>query len=153
MTTRCISFAADQRGASSCSSIARRRSRATTGGCMPPRAPPSRRQDRDRRSHRRDKSRLGRGSGALLHCRTMATVPQRELRNDTAGLLRRVEAGETVRITSNGRAVADLVPVERAATFVSLKDAVSGIGGVLRPDDRLDEELRELDVEPADPFG
>ena len=83
----------------------------------------------------------------------MATVPQRELRNDTAGLLRRVEAGETVRITSNGRPVADLVPVERAATFVSLNDVVRGIGGVLRPDDRLDEELREVDVPPADPFA
>lgn len=89
---------------------------------------------------------------ALLRCRTMATVPQRELRNDTAGLLRRVAAGETVRITSSGRAVADLVPVERAATFVSLGDVVSGIGGVLRPDDRLDEELREVDLEPTDPF-
>lgn len=83
----------------------------------------------------------------------MATVPQRDLRNDTAGLLRRVEAGETVRITSNGRPVADLVPVERPATFVSLNDVVSGIGGVLRPDDRLDEELREVDVELADPFA
>lgn len=91
--------------------------------------------------------------GALLRCRTMATVPQRELRNDTAGLLRRVEAGEIVRITSNGRPVADLVPVERAATFVSLKDVLSGLGGVLRPDDGLEQELRELDVEPADPFA
>ena len=83
----------------------------------------------------------------------MATVPQRELRNDTAGLLRRVEAGETVRITSNGRPVADLVPIARAATFLPLSDVLSGIGGVLRPDDRLDEELREVDVGPADPFA
>lgn len=34
----------------------------------------------------------------------------RELRNDTAGVLRRVEAGETVVITVRGRAVADLTP-------------------------------------------
>ena len=83
----------------------------------------------------------------------MATVPQRDLRNDTAGVLRRVEAGETVRITSNGRPVADLVPVERAATFVTLGDLVDQISGVLRPDDQLDQELRELDREPADPFA
>ena len=83
----------------------------------------------------------------------MATIPQRELRNDMAGVLRRVEAGESLRITSNGRPVADLVPVERAATFVSLGDLLGGIGGVLRPDDRLDEELRELDLEPGDPFA
>jgi prevent-host-death family protein len=83
----------------------------------------------------------------------MATIPQRELRNDTAAVLRRVEAGETVRITSNGRPVADLVPVERAATYVSLGDVIDRIGGVLRADDRLDEELRELDLDAGDPFA
>jgi prevent-host-death family protein len=83
----------------------------------------------------------------------MATIPQRALRNDTAGVLRRVEAGETRRITSNGRPVADLVPVDRAVTFVALGDLVSQISGVLRPDDQLDQELRALDHEPADPFG
>jgi prevent-host-death family protein len=83
----------------------------------------------------------------------MATVPQRELRNDTAAVLRRVEAGETVRITSNGRPVADLVPVERAATYVPIGDVVSRIGGLLLTDDRLDDELRELDLEPTDPFA
>jgi prevent-host-death family protein len=40
----------------------------------------------------------------------MVEVATRELRNDTAGVLRRVEAGETVVITVRGRAVADLVP-------------------------------------------
>ena len=83
----------------------------------------------------------------------MATIPQRELRNDTAAVLRRVEAGETMRITSNGRPVADLVPVERAATYVALADVVGQIGGVLRADDRLDEELRELDLDAPDPFA
>ena len=83
----------------------------------------------------------------------MATIPQRELRNDTAGVLRRVEAGETVRITSNGRPVADLVPVERAATYVALAEVVGQIGGVLRVDDRLDDELRELDSDVRDPFA
>lgn len=83
----------------------------------------------------------------------MATIPQRELRNDTAGVLRRVEAGETVRITSNGRPVADLVPVERAATYVALAELVGHIGGVLRVDDRLDNELRELDSDARDPFA
>lgn len=83
----------------------------------------------------------------------MATIPQRELRNDTAAVLRRVAAGETVRITSNGRPVADLVPVERAATYVRLADVVGQIGGVLRSDDRLNDELRELDIDARDPFA
>lgn len=37
-------------------------------------------------------------------------VASRELRNDTAGLLRRVEAGERLVITRRGKPVADLVP-------------------------------------------
>ena len=83
----------------------------------------------------------------------MATVPQRELRNDTAGVLRRVAAGEVVRITSNGRPVADLVPVERPATYVPLAEVVDQVSGVLRADDRIDDELRELDAEARDPFA
>ena len=37
-------------------------------------------------------------------------VASRELRNDTAGLLRRVEEGERIVITRRGKPVADLVP-------------------------------------------
>jgi prevent-host-death family protein len=40
----------------------------------------------------------------------MVEVATRELRNDTAGVLRRVGAGESVVITVRGKAVADLVP-------------------------------------------
>lgn len=39
-------------------------------------------------------------------------VPSRELRNDTAGVLRRAESGEDVIITVNGRDVARLSPVD-----------------------------------------
>lgn len=39
----------------------------------------------------------------------MESVAARELRNDTAGLLRRVQAGEEVVITVNGRPAARLV--------------------------------------------
>lgn len=41
----------------------------------------------------------------------MTRVASRELRNDTAGLLRRVAAGEDVVITVRGEPVAQLVPV------------------------------------------
>jgi prevent-host-death family protein len=42
------------------------------------------------------------------------TVASRDLRNDTAAVLRRVQAGERVTITQNGRPVAELVPLRRA---------------------------------------
>lgn len=56
----------------------------------------------------------------------MTTVPSRELRNDTAGVLRRVEAGERVTVTVNGRPVAELVPVQRARrSWIRREDLVA----------------------------
>ena len=49
----------------------------------------------------------------------MRSIPQRELRNDVARVLREVEAGETIEVTVDGRPVARLVPIERRRTFVS----------------------------------
>src|SRR5215217_8301823 len=43
----------------------------------------------------------------------VSDVSSRELRNHTADVLRRVEAGERVRISVNRRPVAELVPLER----------------------------------------
>jgi prevent-host-death family protein len=40
-------------------------------------------------------------------------VSSRDLRNHTADVLRRVEAGERLRITVNRRPVAELIPLER----------------------------------------
>lgn len=45
---------------------------------------------------------------------SVADVSSRELRNHTAEVLRRVEAGERVRISVNRRPVAELVPLGRA---------------------------------------
>ena len=42
----------------------------------------------------------------------MSEVASRELRNDTAGLLRRVQAGEEITITVNGKAVARLTALQ-----------------------------------------
>jgi prevent-host-death family protein len=84
----------------------------------------------------------------------MATdVPQRELRNNTASLLRRVEAGEHLRVTVHGHPVAELVPLSRPERFVPFDELVRGLSGLMRADDRLDEELRALDELPHDPFA
>lgn len=84
----------------------------------------------------------------------MATdVPQRELRNNTASLLRRVEAGERLRITVQGHPIAELVPVDRLQRFVPFDELVRDLRGMMLPEDRLDEELRELDESPRDPFA
>jgi prevent-host-death family protein len=84
----------------------------------------------------------------------MATdIPQRQLRNNTAELLRRVERGEHLRITVHGHPVADLVPVDRPQAFVPFDDVVDALAGLLHADDRLDQELYELDEPARDPFG
>lgn len=43
----------------------------------------------------------------------MATIPQKELRNNIGEILRRAEAGEEITITVAGRAVARLGPTSR----------------------------------------
>lgn len=53
----------------------------------------------------------------------MATIPQRELRNNISEVLRRAEAGERFTITVSGRPVARLGPVaddRRVATAADL---------------------------------
>ncbi len=41
----------------------------------------------------------------------MATIPQKELRNNVGEVLRRAEAGERITITVSGRPVAELGPI------------------------------------------
>jgi prevent-host-death family protein len=83
----------------------------------------------------------------------MATrVPQRELRNHTAEVLRRVEEGERIEITVNGRPVAELGPIDPRPEFVPTARLVREFRGLLAPDDPLAEELREADTPARDPF-
>lgn len=83
----------------------------------------------------------------------MATrVAQRELRNRTAEVLRRVEEGERVEITVNGRPVAELGPLSEQATWVPGERLVRELRGLLAADDPLAEELREADTPARDPF-
>jgi prevent-host-death family protein len=64
----------------------------------------------------------------------MKTITPRELRNHLNLALRQVEAGERMRITVDGRPVADLIP----------------IGGVRRMFVPIDEVLRLLARAPLD---
>jgi prevent-host-death family protein len=46
-------------------------------------------------------------------------IPQRDLRNDVSAVLRRVMAGERLRVTVAGRDAADLVPIEELPAWTS----------------------------------
>jgi prevent-host-death family protein len=81
---------------------------------------------------------------------SVATIPQKELRNHVGEVLRRAEAGEHITITVSGRPVAELGPV-RARQWVpssQLADLWS-----TPPDPTLDGELAELSGEVTDPWA
>ena len=52
------------------------------------------------------------------------SIPQRELRNRVSAVLRQVEAGERLRITVDGRPVAELVPIGPARRTFVPRDAL-----------------------------
>jgi prevent-host-death family protein len=71
-------------------------------------------------------------------------VASRELRNDTAGVLRRAAAGESVEITVNGEAVAELGPLrERRSHWTSSARVIERVNRT-QADPDLRDELRNL---------
>jgi prevent-host-death family protein len=86
------------------------------------------------------------------------TIGQRELRNDNAEIMRRVEAGESFTVTRNGRPVADLVPhhggFHPPRTLRSVQAAFRALPPIdlerwRRDRERADEEFGS--DEPGDP--
>jgi prevent-host-death family protein len=49
---------------------------------------------------------------------TTAVIPARDLRNHTAEILRRVEAGEEIEVLHNNRPVAKLVPIRARRRWI-----------------------------------
>lgn len=80
-------------------------------------------------------------------------VASRELRNDTAGLLRRVEAGEKIVITRRGKPVADLVPHRRVASRWFTPDEVVEVIEKNAADPGLKDDLERLVGETTDDLG
>lgn len=84
------------------------------------------------------------------YARSMSTVASRELRNDTAGVLRRVQAGEEVTITVNGRAVAVIAAIEpRRRRRVSAVEFVKRLE-TSQADSGLRDDLAALAGESTD---
>ena len=83
----------------------------------------------------------------------MSEVASRELRNDTAGVLGRVRAGEDVVITVNGKGVARLVPVQPTRRRWIRRDELVRRLAVCQADPGLREDLAELAGETTDELG
>lgn len=80
----------------------------------------------------------------------MATIPQKELRNKVAEVLRRAEAGEEITITVSGRPVAELGPARtrRWVDSGQLADLWK-----LPPDPTLMQDLETFGGELRDPWA
>jgi prevent-host-death family protein len=76
------------------------------------------------------------------------TVSVRELRNHTAEVVRRVEAGEVATLTANGRPVADIVTRRRRPASVPASVAFARIRR-RQADPGLHDDLRRLTEEDA----
>jgi prevent-host-death family protein len=83
----------------------------------------------------------------------MSSVPSRELRNDTSGVLRRVEAGERVTVTVNGRPVAELVPVQRSRRSWIHRDELVARLRRAQADTGLRDDLARLAGDTTDDLG
>ena len=80
----------------------------------------------------------------------MPVIPQKELRNNIAEVLRRAEAGEEFTITVAGRPVAQLGPVRRRQ-WVSGPDLAKI--WQTPPPQTLADDLEHFPGALADPFG
>ena len=69
----------------------------------------------------------------------MTEIPLRELRNDTSGVLRRVEDGERFTVTVSGRPVAQLIPLPRRKPYLTWEELTTA-----QADPGLYDELREM---------
>ena len=79
----------------------------------------------------------------------MERIPQRELRNDVSAVLRRVLAGERIRVTVAGRDAADLVPIDEPPSWTSGERAWELIAAA-QADSGLAAELAEAFPDTTD---
>lgn len=83
----------------------------------------------------------------------MTEIATRELRNNTADVLRRVEAGEPVTITSRGRPVAEITPVRAARRRPISRAELTRRLSHAQADSGLREDLALLAGDTTDDLG
>jgi prevent-host-death family protein len=80
----------------------------------------------------------------------MSAIPARELRNNTADVLRRVEAGEEIEVLRDNRPVAKIIPLSRRRRWLPAAE-IAGELERLGPDSTgLAAELRQTLTETTD---
>lgn len=83
----------------------------------------------------------------------MNSIPARELRNNTAAILRRVEAGEVVDVLRNDQPIARIIPLRGRPTWRPAADVVRELAAHGPPDPTLRAQLAELAEQTTDDVG
>jgi prevent-host-death family protein len=80
----------------------------------------------------------------------MSAIPARDLRNHTAEILRRVEAGEEIEVLRGTHPVAKIIPLSRRRRWLPAAEVVRELA-LLGPDTTgLEAELRETLTDTTD---
>lgn len=80
----------------------------------------------------------------------MTAIPARDLRNHTAAVLRRVEAGETIEVLKDNRPVAQLIPIRRRRQWMPAREVLGRLAENGPDTTGLAEELREILTDTTD---
>jgi prevent-host-death family protein len=80
----------------------------------------------------------------------MPAIPARDLRNHTAEVLRRVEAGEEIEVLKDNRPVARLVPLSRRPRWLPASEVIRELSRLGPDTTGLSAELREALTETTD---
>jgi prevent-host-death family protein len=83
----------------------------------------------------------------------MTVVASRELRNDTAGLLRRVQAGEELTVTVSGQPVAHLTAIRPSRRRWLPRAELAARLRVAQADPGLRDDLAQLAGDTTDDLG
>jgi prevent-host-death family protein len=77
-------------------------------------------------------------------------IPARDLRNHTADILRRVEAGEEIEVLRDNRPVAKIVPLSRRRRWLSASEIAQELARLGPDSTGLADELRQTMTETTD---
>jgi len=88
--------------------------------------------------------------GKLLQLFAMTAIPARDLRNHTAEVLRRVEAGEEIEVLRDNRPVAKIIPLSWRRRWLPAAEIAQALARLGPDSTGLARELRETLTETTD---
>lgn len=93
---------------------------------------------------------LATGVANCYNCSVSDRIPARDLRNHTAEVLRRVEAGEEIEVLKDNRPVAKIVPLSRRSRWLAAPEVIRELTRLGPDTTRLGDELRNALTETTD---